>query len=192
MADDPNIDAAIQNLNARVAQMERELAANAQMTTRNTERIEQFGRNTQDIVDTFQALAGGFRVLRGVGHLAKPLACIIGLLTAIVTAGLDAERWVVSRDQAALARCIEVPVRQSVFDALSSHAHNFGVGNTCASRAVKLINAGDAPAGCDALAHAPDGTPVWSYVSRGSRKEFVPGLYNRRLAERALCLSGLP
>ena len=105
---------------------------------------------------------------------------------------LDAERWVVSRDQTALARCIEVSVTQPVFDALSSHAHNFGVGSTCASRAVKLINAGDIPAGCDALAHAPDGTPVWSYVSRGARKEFVRGLYNRRLAERALCLSGLP
>lgn len=87
MADDPNIDAAIQNLNARVAQMEHDLAANAQTTTRNTELIEQIGRNTQDIVDTFQALAGGFRVLQGVGRLAKPLACIIGLVTAILTAG---------------------------------------------------------------------------------------------------------
>lgn len=40
---------------------------------------------------------------------------------------------------------------------------------------------------CNALAHGPDGKPVWSYADG----KFVRGLYNRHLAERALCLSGL-
>ncbi|MHA0354450.1 lysozyme, partial [Bordetella bronchiseptica] len=43
-----------------------------------------------------------------------------------------------------------------------------------------------------ALANAPDGAPVWSYVTdQRGRKRFVQGLRNRRLEERALCLSGL-
>jgi len=102
------------------------------------------------------------------------------------------ERMVVGKHQINLADCLHVRVSQQTFDALSSHGHNFGVPSTCASRAVGLINAGRLREGCDALAHAPDGkTPVWSYVTLpGGRKEFVRGLYRRRLAERDLCLSG--
>lgn len=99
----------------------------------------------------------------------------------------EVEQMVVSNGQLALADCIGVVVNQPIFDALSSHSHNFGVPSTCASRAVGLINSGRVAEGCDALAHGPDGTPVWSYADG----RFVRGLYNRRLAERALCLSGL-
>jgi len=87
VADDPRIDAAIENLNARVAQIERDMAANAEITARNTDLIQQIDRNTQDIVDTFQALSGGFRVLQGLGRIARPLACIVGLVAAVLTAG---------------------------------------------------------------------------------------------------------
>jgi len=102
------------------------------------------------------------------------------------------ERLVVSKGQLKLAGCIDVVISQPIFDALSSHAHNFGTASTCASRAVGLINAGRLRDGCTALAHAPNGSPVWSYVtdSKGV-KVFVPGLYNRRLDEERLCLSGL-
>ncbi|MDQ8030814.1 MAG: lysozyme [Bordetella sp.] len=137
-------------------------------------------------------LANGLpTVCKGITPHTSPVPLRIGD-TWTAQQCLDAERWVVSRDQRALAACIRVPVSQAVFDALSSHAHNFGVPSTCASRAVALINAGELAAGCDALAHAPDGTPVWSYVTQAGRKTFVRGLYQRRLAERALCLSGLP
>ena len=105
----------------------------------------------------------------------------------------EVERMVVSKGQLRLADCIEnQDVTQNTFDALSSHAHNFGAPSTCASRAVGLINKGDIEAGCKALAHAPDGSPVWSYIKQpdGSFK-FTPGLYNRRLDEVKLCLSGL-
>lgn len=104
----------------------------------------------------------------------------------------EVERMVVGRDQLKLSACINVVVSQPIFDALSSHAHNLGVGNTCASRAVGLINAGRLREGCNALAHAPNGSPVWSYVTDAKgAKVFVPGLYNRRLDEERLCLSGL-
>ncbi|AQB90991.1 lysozyme [Bordetella pertussis] len=104
----------------------------------------------------------------------------------------EVERMVVSKGQLQLARCINVAISQPIFDALSSHAHNFGVPSTCASRAVGLINAGRLAEGCNALANAPGGAPVWSYVTdQRGRKRFVQGLRNRRLEERALCLSGL-
>lgn len=82
------------------------------------------------------------------------------------------------------AESLRVPINQNTFDAFSSHAHNFGVKATCASRALELVNRGQLAAGCDALAHAEDGkTPVWSYADGQYRR----GLYYRRLDERALC-----
>lgn len=105
---------------------------------------------------------------------------------------IEVERLVVGKNQLQLADCLRVRINQQTFDALSSHAHNFGVPSTCASRAIGLINSGDLIAGCEALAHGPDGkTPVWSYVTDAQgRKVFVRGLYKRRLAERDMCLSG--
>ena len=73
------------SLRARVRQIELDVAANALATTQNTESIEQIRQNTQDIVETFQTLSAGFRVLQGLGRIAKPLAGIIGLFTVIMT-----------------------------------------------------------------------------------------------------------
>ncbi|KNE28172.1 hypothetical protein [Achromobacter spanius] len=86
MADEHLSDAFIKSLHARVVQMEQDMAHNAEATARNTDSIETIRRNTQDIVDTFQALAGGFKVLQGLGRLAKPLAYIVGFVTAVITA----------------------------------------------------------------------------------------------------------
>ena len=86
MADEHLSDAFIKSLHARVVQMEQDMAHNAEATARNTSSIETIRQNTQDIVDTFQALAGGFKVLQGLGRVAKPLAYIVGLGTAVITA----------------------------------------------------------------------------------------------------------
>lgn len=86
MADEHLSDAFIKSLHARVVKMEQDMAHNAEATARNTDSIETIRQNTQDIVDTFQALAGGFKVLQGLGRLAKPLAYIVGLVTAVITA----------------------------------------------------------------------------------------------------------
>ncbi len=96
-------------------------------------------------------------------------------------------RWVVEGKQFGLLDCLTAPVSQLTFDALSSHAHNFGVAATCASRAVGLINERRYEEGCDAIAHKPNGDPAWSYVGT----TYVRGLYKRRLAERQMCLRGV-
>lgn len=91
---DPNLtDAFVKSTHARLAmfedrmeKIERDMQTNTVATAKNTDSIEQIRQNTQDIVDTFQALAGGFKVLQGLGRLAKPLAYIVGFVTAVITA----------------------------------------------------------------------------------------------------------
>lgn len=97
---------------------------------------------------------------------------------------------VASGEQLSLLKCVTAPdLTQNEFDALTSHAHNFGVAATCASRAVGLINAGRKAEGCHAISTGPKGEPVWSYVKKpDGTLLFVKGLANRRHAEEALCL----
>lgn len=71
--------------------------------------------------------------------------------------------------------------------AFTLFAVNVGKEGACGSRAARLVNAGNLKDGCDAMVWGPNRKPVWSYA--GGR--FVQGLYNRRLAERDLCLRGL-
>ncbi|MCE7521950.1 lysozyme [Alloalcanivorax xenomutans] len=97
------------------------------------------------------------------------------------------ERRIVKETQQALIRCLKVSVPQGVFDALTSHAHNLGWPDTCGSRAVRLMNAGEMSAGCRALAWNPDGSPAWAY----SENQYYRGLHRRRLAEMEMCLDGI-
>lgn len=136
-------------------------------------------------------LAGGVpTVCAGLTNATSPIAIAPGDYWS-TQACIDIERLIVSGTQLKLADCLTASVPQPVFDALSSHAHNFGVASTCASRAVGLINTGRLREGCEAIAHSASGEPVWSYVTQNGRKQFVRGLYNRRLAERDLCLQGV-
>lgn len=67
---------------------------------------------------------------------------------------------------------------------LTMFAINVGKEGACGSSAVRSINAGSIVQGCNLLAYKPSGMPNWSY----SDGVFVPGLHNRRRAERDLCL----
>lgn len=137
-------------------------------------------------------LAGNLpTVCKGITKHTSPYPVVLGDYWSDAKCE-EVERMVVSKGQLRLADCIKNDkITQNTFDALSSHGHNFGNGATCASRSVGLINAGRIAEGCNALAHAPDGSPVWSYVKKGGKYVFVQGLYNRRLDERKLCLTGL-
>lgn len=70
---------------------------------------------------------------------------------------------------------------------LTIFAINVGKAGACGSQAVKAINAGRIAEGCNLIARTPSGAPNWSF----SNGVYVPGLQNRRQAERALCLEGL-
>ena len=77
-------------------------------------------------------------------------------------------------------------LNQHSLDALTLFAINVGKAGACSSRAVRLMKQGRHDEACNAIAHGPDGKPVWSYVNNG--QTFVKGLYNRRLFERDWCL----
>lgn len=134
-------------------------------------------------------LAGGLpTVCKGITRHTSPYPLVVGDYWSDERCE-EVERMVVEKGQLELADCLTNPdTPQQVFDALSSHGHNFGNPRTCASRAVGLINAGRLAEGCKAIAWAADGkTPVWAYA--GGR--FVRGLHNRRLAEVRMCEAGL-
>ena len=108
------------------------------------------------------------------------------------------KNYVVGTGQERLIECFEVKPPQSVFDAFSSHAHNFGNGTTCASQALAAWNRGDPQRACELLAYTPDGKPNWASVRIGTKPDgrpelrFVQGLHNRRVAEMKLCRRDLP
>lgn len=105
------------------------------------------------------------------------------------------ERKAFMKVQSRLELCFKYRPPQSVFDAASSHAWNFGVGATCGSQAMKAWNERQWRKGCRRMARSDSGRYVWSYVKTGRTKangkpeyKFVRGLANRRAAEVRLCL----
>lgn len=93
------------------------------------------------------------------------------------------ESAAVVRVQLQVLECFEIAPPQSVLDAATSHAWNFGAGRTCGSAAMKAWNRAEWDLGCRRLQFGDDGRPVWSYAGG----KFIRGLANRRAAERALC-----
>lgn len=146
----------------------------------------------QNVVYADNLARGLPTVCKGITKYTSPVPVVVGEYWTDARCA-EIEQMVVQKGQLTLADCLtNQAISQNTFDALSSHAHNLGTANTCASRAVGLINAGRIADGCNALAWAPDGKPVWAYVTDAKgRKVFVPGLYNRRKAEAALCAEGL-
>ena len=123
-------------------------------------------------------------VCKGITRHTSPYPVVIGDYWSDAKCE-EVERLVISKTQLTLSDCIKnESISQNTFDALSSHAHNFGVAQTCASRALGLINSGKIKEGCRALAYGPKGEPVWSYANG----KFYRGLHRRRIAEMELCL----
>ncbi|MGF6490554.1 lysozyme [Pseudomonas frederiksbergensis] len=145
--------------------------------------------NGQNVVYADRLARGLPTVCKGITRHTSPYPVVIGDYWSDARCD-QVEQLVIEKGQLQLADCItNQQVGQNTFDALSSHAHSFGVPSTCASRAVGLINAGRIADGCKAIAWAPDGkTPVWAFVTDAQgRKQFVRGLHARRLAEAELC-----
>jgi len=145
--------------------------------------------NGQNVVYADKLARGLPTVCKGITRHTSPYPVVIGDYWSDTRCD-QVEQIVIEKGQLQLADCItNQQVGQNTFDALSSHAHNFGVPSTCASRAVGLVNAGRIADGCKAIAWGPDGkTPVWAFVTDAQgRKQFVRGLHARRVAEAELC-----
>lgn len=144
-------------------------------------------------------LAGGLpTVCRGLTRHVTSTPIIVGEVWSKQKC-LEEEIAALEKVQAELARCFRLTPPQSVFDAASSHAWNFGSPATCSSQAMTAWNFGMWELGCRRLHESDDGRPVWSYVKTGEYingkpvYKFIQGLHNRRKAETALCFgSGQP
>ncbi|APT31938.1 lysozyme [Methylobacterium phyllosphaerae] len=80
----------------------------------------------------------------------------------------------------AVERCARQPMGDDLYAAHLSLAYNIGVGAYCKSSVVRLWNAGERRASCNAFM-------MWDKA--GGR--VVAGLVKRREAERAMCLKGV-
>jgi lysozyme len=65
-----------------------------------------------------------------------------------------------------------------------SLTYNIGVGGFCGSTVARKLNAGDIPGACNAIL-------AWDKGTVRGKKVQIPGLTNRRVAERKLCLEGV-
>lgn len=74
--EDDQIGSGLGDLRDRVGHLEKGLAEN----TAATKRIES---NTSEIIELFDSFKGAFKVLEGIGKLAKPMSYIAGLLAAV-------------------------------------------------------------------------------------------------------------
>ena len=143
------------------------------------------------------AAAAGVMALTPVfeGTVNKTYRDLGGVLTYCTGATEDAQwgktytpiecRTQLDRDLARHAEgvmgCIHVPMTDGQRVAYTDATFNIGVDAFCGSSMARKTNDGDARGGCNALI-------LWNKV--GGRE--VAGLTRRRLAEREICVRGLP
>lgn len=116
----------------------------------------------------------GFGETKGVkaGDTTNPVRALIVL-------GKSADGY-----QRGIQKCIKVPVSQNEFDAFVNFAYQMGVDKFCNAGFVAKLNAGDYEGACNGMAYHPDGRPAWSHF----QGKFIPGIHERRLRNRAMCL----
>ena len=108
---------------------------------------------------------------------------IVSACTGHTGNGPDIHERAVHRDARcgfAQVRRVKRPMNDGQKAAFLSFAFNVGNGAFCSSTLVRKANAGDMPGACAELSR-------WTYA--GGKQ--LPGLVNRRAAERKLCEQGL-
>jgi hypothetical protein len=86
LADEYLSEAFIKSLHAQVVSMKDDIASTAAATRENAESIKNIAEDTRGIVEMFSTLEGGFKVLSGIGKLAKPIFYIVSLVGATLGA----------------------------------------------------------------------------------------------------------
>jgi lysozyme len=101
------------------------------------------------------------------------------------TAGVETCRQLLQKDLgvawAGVQRCIRVELKDHEAAALTSFTFNVGTTALCSSTLARMANAGNPPARwCPEL-------EKWVYATKAGMKIKLPGLVNRRAAERRMC-----
>lgn len=84
----------------------------------------------------------------------------------------------------AVERCVKTYLPDTRRVALISFTYNVGTSAFCSSTLVRKLNAGDIVGACGQL-------PRWNKITVAGVRIPLPGLSNRREAERKLCMQGL-
>lgn len=144
------------------------------------------------IAGTAVALVGGFEGLRTAAYadpVGIPTICFgetrgVALGDVATRAECDAMLRVrLVEFSIAIDKCLPPDIPDMPYVAFLSAAYNIGPDAFCASSMGRLARNGDLTHACDALL-------LWNKVTIAGAKVPLPGLTNRRRAERDLCLQG--
>lgn len=95
-----------------------------------------------------------------------------------------------AKADASLRECVKVPLHQIEFDLLSDHGYQYGVGVTCKSGMVRLVNAGDYVGACAAyLQYRFAAGYDCSTLINGQPNKRCYGVYQRSKDRRDQCLA---
>ncbi len=90
-------------------------------------------------------------------------------------------------DERRLKACIRAPLHQAEWDTLVDHSYQYGVGSTCSSSMVRLVNAGRYAEACDAyLRYRFVAGRDCAVAGSGCR-----GVWTRSQARRDRCMAAL-
>lgn len=106
----------------------------------------------------------------------------------------------IKKFEGAVKKCVTVPLLQDEYDAFTSLAYNIGPGLFCSSSIVRRANAGDFQGACEAIRLYVCGPATQETRAKPGERCYderrplrvIPGLVNRREAERKQCLGEEP
>lgn len=70
-------------MTAKLDELELRLSALESNVDNHAEQLTRIEKNTADLIDTFQAFQGAWKVLNWIGKLAKPIAVVSGVGAAV-------------------------------------------------------------------------------------------------------------
>lgn len=119
----------------------------------------------------------------GIGHLLSAEEKASGVFAKGITRqqAIDLLAHDIIRYEAAVNKCVNVPMTQNQFDALVSFTYNLGVGAIAGSGLLAKFNAGDVNGAADEFLK-------WCKARVNGELVTVQGLLNRRKRERAVFL----
>lgn len=123
---------------------------------------------------------------RGITHHVTDSPVIVGEKWSLDKCNAETSK-ALAKVQRQLLGCFKVNPPQSVFDAATSHAWNFGAPRTCGSASMAAWNRGEWALGCRRMLVGDDGSLTWTYAGG----QFYRGLASRRADEMAFCWEDL-